>query len=195
VIRLYHRERAGRPARARWALEEAGADYEFVVMGADEAAGEQHGRRHPLGRVPVLETEAGVLFESAAICLQIADLFPEAGLIPAIGTHDRGLVYQWTVFAMSELEPAVIGVYRAEQAGDEAAGAAGRERTTTVLAALDARLAAREYLVGDRLTVADIVVGGVLLVAQRLALLPEASVTAQYLERLDARPAKQRAYA
>jgi glutathione S-transferase len=93
VLRLHHREKAGRPARVRWALEEAGADYEFAVMTQEEGKGEAHKERHPLGRVPVLETDDGYLFESAALCLQVADLYPEANLIPPLGTYERGIVY------------------------------------------------------------------------------------------------------
>ena len=83
--RLYHREGAGRPPRVRWALEEVGAPYDFVVMDSEAGRGEEHAQRHPLVRVPVLETDDGMLFESAALCLHIADLHPDAGLIPAPG--------------------------------------------------------------------------------------------------------------
>ena len=52
-------------------------------MTYEEGKGEEHLARHPLGRVPVLEDDNGrLLFESAAICLQIADTHPEAGLSP-----------------------------------------------------------------------------------------------------------------
>jgi glutathione S-transferase len=195
VTRLYHREKAGRPPRVRWALEEVGAPYEYVVMSADEAAAGEHRQRHPLGRVPVLETEDGYLFESAAICLQIADLHPEVDLIPAPGTHERGEVYQWTVFAMSELESAVLGVYRAKQGSDPDASATAQGRLEAVLEALEQHLDGKEYLVAGRFTIADIVVGGVLTTAGRLEMLPVSSGVSGYLDRLDSRAAKQRAYA
>jgi glutathione S-transferase len=106
--RLYQREGARRPRRVRWALEEVGAPYDYVVMDSEAGRGEEHARRHPLGRVPSLETDEGTLFESAALCLYIADLHPQAGLIPPTGTHERGEVYQWAFFAMTELEPAMV---------------------------------------------------------------------------------------
>ena len=74
----------------RWALEEAGAPYEVVMLTKEEGRSDAHAARQPLGRVPALENEEGSLFESAALCLQIADLYPEAGLIPATTTHARG---------------------------------------------------------------------------------------------------------
>ncbi len=67
----------------------------------EESGGDEHRARHPLGRVPVLEDDEGrFVFESAAICLHLADLHPQAGLAPVPGTHDRALLYQWTVFAL-----------------------------------------------------------------------------------------------
>ena len=193
--RLYQREGAGRPLRVRWALEEAGAPYEFVVMTKDEGRGEEHARRHPLGRVPVLETDGGSLFESAALCLQVADQHPEAELIPAPGTHERGEVYQWVLFAMTEFEPALIRAYAARRGDDAvAAGKAGArlERVGKIVAD---HLDGAAYVVGGRFSIADVVVGGVLVNAREYDLFPDDPRLRAYLESLDARPAKQRAYA
>ena len=87
VIRLYHRPKAGRPVRAAWTLEEAGAPFEIVRLSMDETRAAEHLERHPLGRVPVLEDDDGVLYESAAVCMHIADLVPEAG---SSRRRDRG---------------------------------------------------------------------------------------------------------
>ena len=75
-------------------------------MTREESKGEEHRVRHPLGRVPVLQDEEGFVFESAAICLHLADLHPDAGLVPALGTHERALLYQWTIFAQRSLSAA-----------------------------------------------------------------------------------------
>jgi glutathione S-transferase len=195
MLRLHHREKAGRPLRVRWALEEAGADYDWAVMTQEEGASEEHKRRHPLGRVPVLETEDGFLFESAALCLHVADLHPEANLIPPLGTFKRGLVYQWTIWAMSELEPAIIRAYTAAQAEDAERTASTRERLMNLFAALEKALDGHDFVTGDDFTVADVVVGGVLIAAKRRELMPDSPNVNAYVERLDARPAKQRAYA
>jgi glutathione S-transferase len=196
MLRLYHREGAGRPARVRWALEEVGAAYDHVVLTPDEAAGEEHRRRHPLGRVPVLESDDGLLFESTALCLQVADLHPEAGLIAPPGTHERGAVYQWAIFAMTELEPPIVQTYRDRQAGDDAAATAAEQRMTAALAPVEAALGdGREHIVGERFTIADVVLGSVLAVGRRLEVLPEsARAIGSYLARLDERPARRRAY-
>ena len=115
-MRLYHVPNT-RSTRVLWLLEEIGAPYDLTLMTGDERRGEEHASRHPLGRVPVIEDEEGFVFESLAILLHIADLHPEAGLIPPPGSHDRALAYQWSVFAMTELEPAVLEVFRCSPRG------------------------------------------------------------------------------
>jgi glutathione S-transferase len=193
VYRIYHRENAGRPVRLRWALEEAGAPYDYVVMTREVSGEAEHRARHPFGKVPVLESEDGCLFESAAVCLQVADLHPEANLIPAPGTYERGLVYQWTVFSLSELEPTVVQMYRAREDGNDEAFAQGDARLTMLYGALEQHLGDHEFLVEDRFTIADVVVGSTLNIARRLEL-RLTPVLQSYLERLDERPARQRAY-
>jgi glutathione S-transferase len=86
-------------------LEEIGKPYDVVPIAREDRRSREHLARHPLGRVPVVELDDGTyLFESAAICLQLADLYPDAGLIPPVGSQERGIVYQWVLFAMTELE-------------------------------------------------------------------------------------------
>jgi glutathione S-transferase len=192
-MRVYHRERAGRPLRVIWILEEAGAPYELTVMTREEGGAEEHRRRHPLGRVPVIEDDEGFVFESAAVCLHLADLHPEAGLIPPTGTHDRALVYQWACFAPAELEPPLFEAWlQAERDPDRAA--AGRERFRAALTAVADALDGNQYLVGDGLSVADVMVGSALMFTARAGIADEVPASLQdYTQRLTERPAFQRA--
>ena len=194
VQRLYQRQGAGRPPRVRWALEEAGASYEYVVMDDAEGNGPAHAERHPLGRVPVLETEAGLLFESAALCLHIADSNPDANLIAPLGTRERAQTYQWVFFAMTELEQAMLRILAARHKDDVEAAASGERRMAKTAAALEQALDGNEFIVGGRFTIADIVLGGVLESARKYGTFPDSPVLLAYLERLDERPAKQLAY-
>jgi glutathione S-transferase len=194
LLRLYQRQGAGRPPRVRWALEEAGVSYEYVVMDQEEGLGPEHAERHPLGRVPVLETDDGLLFESAALCLHIADSNPDANLIAPLGTRERAQTYQWVFFTMTELERTMVSWGTARHRKDQEAVAAGRKRMAKVAAALEEGLEDNEYIVGGRFTVADIVLGGVLHSARQYDLFPDSPVLLAYLERLDARPAKRVAY-
>ena len=194
LLRLYQRQGAGRPPRVRWALEEAGVSYEYVVMDEDEGQGPEHAERHPMGRVPVLETDEGLLFESAALCLHIADSNPEANLIAPLGTRERAQTYQWVFFTMTELERTMVSWGTARHREDEEAVAAARKRMAKIATALEEGLDGGEYIVGGRFTVADIVLGGVLESARKYKLFPDSPVLLAYLERLDGRPAKQVAY-
>lgn len=192
--RLYHREGAGRPRRVRWAFEEAGAPYEWIVMDEQLGRGEEHARRHPLGRVPVLESDDGLLHESAAICLHVADQNPGSALIPPPGSYERGRVYQWSFFAMTELETAMIAAIRAKRSDDAAATASAAPRLARTVAALEAALAGHDYLLGDQFTIADVIVGGVCFTGRQHDVLPDLPNVGAYLDRLDARSAKQRAF-
>jgi glutathione S-transferase len=192
-MRLFHREHAGRPVRVAWVLEELGEPYEVTTMTREEGRAEEHLARHPLGRVPVLEDDEAFVFESAAICLHLADQHPEAGLVPGLGTHDRALVYQWTVFAPAELEPPLIeAALQAERDPERAAKARARFETAT--RAVSDALEGKEYLVGGGFTVADVLVGSALAFSTRAGLaegLPQN--VAEYLARLAERPAYERA--
>jgi glutathione S-transferase len=195
MLRVFHRERAGRPLRIVWTLEEANVPYELVVMTREESGGEQHLTRHPLGRVPVLEDDDGFVFESAAVCLHVADLHPEAGLVPPVGSHDRALVYQWACFAPAELEPPLFEAWlQAERDPERAARA--RRRFGAAMDAVDQALGDADYLVGRRFTVADVLVGTALLFTARAGIAEDVPPRLQqYLGRLGERPAFQRAAA
>ncbi|MBV8431763.1 MAG: glutathione S-transferase family protein [Solirubrobacterales bacterium] len=193
VLHVFHREHAGRPRRVLWMLEEIGEPYELTVMTWEQGSGEEHRARHPLKRVPVLHTDAGYVFESTAICLHLADLHPDAGLIDGLGTYERAIAYQWSIFAPAELEPPLIEAAIFGEADPERARKA-RGRFFKAAAAVAQGLEDRDYLVAGRFGVADVLVSTALSFAQR-ANFPEPfpPVLDDYLTRLFERPAYQRA--
>jgi glutathione S-transferase len=194
-MRIFHREHAGRPIRVAWTLEELGEPYELTVMSREEGKGAEHLARHPLGRVPVLGDDDGYVFESAAICLHLADMHPAAGLVPAPATRERALVYQWTIFAPAELEPPLIEAAVQAQRDPERAAAA-RERFSKAAGAVAEALDANDYLVGGSFTVADVLVGSALAFTARAGFAEELPANLRdYIARLAARPAYQRAAA
>jgi len=189
-MRLYHSP-GSRSTRSLWTLEEIGQPYELTVIGKERREAE-HRERHPLGRVPVLELDDGrYLFESAAICLQLADLYPEAQLIPELASTERGLVYQWTVFSMSELEPKFYDLRFAERRGKDPADA--RATFEPIAVALQDAVTGNEWLVGETFTVADIMCASVLARIAEFDLGPDFAPLLSYVERALARPAKLRA--
>jgi glutathione S-transferase len=194
-MRIYHREHAGRPLRAAWALEEAGQDYEIVKMTTEEGKGPEHRGRHPLAKVPVLEDSDGFIFESAAIVLHIADSFPAAGLIPAPGTHERALVYQWAVYGPAEMEPPLIESAMFAQADPERSAKA-RKRFDERVEVLAGAIGENGHLLGETFTVADIMVGSALKFTARIGFSEELPENLRaYMARLEARPAYERALA
>jgi glutathione S-transferase len=189
-MRLYHVP-SSRSTRVLWLLEEIGRPYELTVMKGEDRQTDEHRRRHPLGRVPVVEDDEGFLFESAALCLQLADLYPDAQLNWPLATHERGLVYQWTVFAMTELEPAIIEARKSDT--EPARAQAGAERFQAAAQPVEQALDGHDYLVGDRFSVADLVCGAVLIFGKSAGLTDELSNINAHIQRLEARPARQRA--
>jgi glutathione S-transferase len=197
-MRLYHQPRS-RSTRVLWLAEEAGAPLDVVVIAREEKSSDAYRQMHPLGRSPAYVEDGGPVFESAALCLHLADRHPEAGLIATPGSHERALQYQWCFFAMTELEAPLVDAGRQmwKDAGepDTAIVEAALGRFKSGVAVLEAALDDSDHLVGDGFSVADVVVGGVLTFARMsgLAELPPGIVP--YVDGLEARPARQRAYA
>jgi glutathione S-transferase len=193
MLHVFHREHAGRPRRVLWLLEEIAEPYELTIMNWEEGSGEEHRKRQPLGRVPVVRFDDGYVFESAAICLHLADLYPDAGLIGGPGTYARALAYQWSIFAPAELEPPLIEAAIFREAQPERAEKA-RGRFFKAASAVEQSLDGDEYLVDRRFGVADVLVSTALSFAKR-AKFPEPfpPVLDDYLTKLFERPAYQRA--
>lgn len=198
-MRLYYVPRT-RAIRPRWVLEELGVPYELVRLDASkgETRTAEHRARQPLGHVPVLEDGDVRLFESAAICLWLAERFPEKGLLPPPGTPGRALAYQWLFYAVTELEPP-CGFLSAqnrkpEAERDPAAIAEAKERFRTAAAALEP-MVGKGHLVGGAFGIADVVVGAVLSWGKGLGALRDLPAVEAYLARLKERPAWKRAIA
>ena len=196
MIRLYYRSATGRPMRVAWTLEEIGLPYEAIGLTDADCRSSRHLARHPLGRVPVLEDGELTIFESLAIIQHLADRHPEARLTGRPGTPSRAHIDQWAVFAMTELERPVSD-FLINRFDNQAFADDGARRFAERAAPFQRILGDREFLVADRLTVADVVTGGVLGIADYGSLLDagEHAGLLAYLGRLRARPGFQRAVA
>jgi glutathione S-transferase len=191
--RLYYMPRT-RSSRVLWLLEEIGEPYELTeVAGAQRRSGE-HLRRHPLGRVPALELGDGTtMFESAAICLQLADMNPAAGLIPGVGSTERALVYQWVVFAVTELEAPLFRWIRELDEGTTESAVGDRFMQAAV--AMQSALDGRDWLLDARFTVADVMCASVLQGANSREMLSPWPGLEAYVHRSQSRPAYAKAAA
>lgn len=150
MLKLHHSPMACSLA-SRLALIEAGLDHEvnLVKTWNGEQKTPAYLAINPRGKVPALETPAGVLTDSAAILPYIADLAPEKGLIP-LDAFGRARAQSWLSFMANTLHPALAQAMFAPpgEAGD-AARAAGLEPATAAFTDLDAALEGQDFLLGD----------------------------------------------
>ena len=197
-MRLHHQPRS-RSTRALWLLEELGVPFDLTVLSREDKQTPEYLALHPLGRSPVLEEEGGPVFESAALVLHIADKHLDAGLIAPLGSHERALQYQWCFFGMTDIESALMDLARQawKDSGEPHADVVERatERFVATAGVIEAAIGAGEYLVGNAFSVADIVVGSVLGFARTAELTELPAGVVPYVDRLEARPARQRAVA
>jgi glutathione S-transferase len=183
-----------RSSRVLWLLEEIGEPYELTEIAGAQRRSAEHLRRHPLGRVPAIELGDGTtVFESAAICLQLADLNPAAGLIPPLGSSERALVYQWVVFAVTELEGPLFRWIR--ELGEGTVESLARDRFTQAAGAIERALDARDWLLDAQFTVADVMCASVLQGASSREMLGPWPGLEAYVQRSESRPAYAKAFA
>jgi glutathione S-transferase len=183
-----------RSQRALWGLNEVDADFEYVSVNllTGEHKRPEFLRINPVGRVPVLVDGDQIIPESAAIVFYLADKYPEKALLP-VDLKERAQVYRWTLFAVTELEQPLWRISRHSflyppDKRSPADIALAREDFATMAEVLDKHLEGREFIVGDRLTVADCVTVYLIDWANEAHLLDAFPRLQAYLERLYARP-------
>jgi glutathione S-transferase len=195
-MKLYFAPRT-RAVRPRWLLEELEVPYELVRLdlSKQENRTPAHLALHPFGEVPVLIDGDVTLFESPAICLYLADRFPEKRLAPPLGSPDRGPYLQWLLFAEAALDPLVLELSRDAQLpqAEKADLTKQQARIGEVLAVIDGRLGGREFLAGGSFTAADVVMASILHWAHTMKLLDGRPRLFDYMMRHAGRPATRRA--
>ncbi|MDH7451572.1 glutathione S-transferase family protein [Luteimonas composti] len=147
-----------------WLLIELGIAHDLRMLDFDrrEQKAPDYLGLNPQGRVPTLVIDGQVLTESAAIAMHLADLHPEAGLAPAVGTPERAAWYRWMLFCAYTLMPAYRRwFYPHEPAGEDQIAQVQARALAEIEAAweqVDAHLAHNgPYLLGDRRSAADFV--------------------------------------
>ena len=131
-------------------LEELGAPYDLHVL--NMKAGEQRQPAYlainPLGKVPAIRHGEALVTEQVAITIYLADLFPQAGLTPALNDPARGPYLRWIAYYGSSFEPALIDKFmQREPAPISHSPYADYD---TMLGALEAQLVKGPYLFGEQ---------------------------------------------
>jgi glutathione S-transferase len=183
-----------RSIRALWALRELGAEFDFVSV--DLRKGEHHSpeflKINPCGKVPVLVDGDLVLTESVAIVLYVAEKYAEKGLLPT-DVRERAEVNRWLLFAATELEQPLWRIARHTALYPEdkrlpADVALARQDFQAMAGVLEAHMTGRQFLVGERVTVADFVAAYTLDWANEVHLLDTFPQLKAYMQRMYARP-------
>lgn len=175
---------------SRWALHEAGADYDHVVM--DWATRPDTFKTiNPMNKVPTLvhhhDGHNHIVTEAAAINHYLAETHPHAGLLP--DTHERAAYFRWLFFAAGPLEQAVVGKAMGWEVPEERAGMAGFGSLELALGAMEDWLLRNDFAAGNRFTMADTYVGSQFIWGLRFGSIPENPAFKAYVERLTQRPA------
>ena len=197
MLRIYGIPRT-RAFRAIWTATELGLDYENVPIeiGPAGAKKSEYLALNPNGRLPAIDDDGFVLWESLAITLYLAKKHGLGRLYPA--TPDaEARTWQWTLWAANEVERAVniwsLHALRLPAAERDPAKLAD---ALNILAApfrvLDAALADRLHLLGADFTIADLNVAAVISRALEMDLSAAPHLSA-WLERCLERPAARAA--
>jgi glutathione S-transferase len=174
---------------ARWALHEAGADYDPVLVEWD-AKPQALLDANPLGKLPTIIHHHGghdhVVSEAAAVCHYIAEMSaPE--LLPT--EHEKADYFRWLFFAAGPLEAAIAAKNFGFDSGDDPKKqmTVGWGSYDKVVDALDGWFAGHDFVCGKRFTMADVYVGSHVDWGMQFGTLPQRDSFAAYAERLHAR--------
>jgi glutathione S-transferase len=189
TVTLFHSPQS-RSSGALTLLEELGSPFELCVL--NMKAGEQRKPAYlavnPMGKVPAIKHGDALVTEQVAVFLYLADLFPQAGLAPAIGDPLRGPYLRWMAFYAACYEPALVDKAMKRDQAPLAMSTYGD--WDTMLGAVIGQLSKGPFILGERFSAADVLWGGGLGWGRMFGIVPSDEPTiAAYVERVTTRPA------
>lgn len=192
-ITLYYAPRT-RAFVALWLLEEIGVPYTLDAF--DLQSGRQHGEAYralnPMGKVPLVVDHGRPVSETGAIALYLGDRYGADELVPGIDDADRGVFLRWMFFAGNAIEPAYCQKVFGWQIDAGTASWGSYDRT---IETLTAAVTPGPWLLGERFTLADVVIGNYVFSGTKFGMIDADSPLAAYAKRAQARPAFARAAA
>lgn len=169
MIQIYGSPRSS-AGRCFLMLEECGLSYEIksLDMMAKEHKTEDFLKLNPNGKVPCLVDDGFVLWESAAIVQYLAEKHQPALL--GEGLKEKALVQQWSFWAMTEAQPPLVDlliqkVFIPEEKRDQHLITRREHQLPNLFSVLERDLSSKKFLVGNKFSVADLMVGSVINVA------------------------------
>lgn len=182
-----------RSTRVIWMLEETGIDYDMErvdIRAADRKDSNEFLAASPMGKVPAIADGDAVMSESAAICIYLADRYGDGILAPAIDDALRGKFLYWTIYTPAVIEPAMSEKFNETEPNRVRSGWGDFD---LMIKTFDEGLADKEWILGDRFTAADVMLGSSAVFLRMFDMLPDTRNIGAYADRCLARPAYQRA--
>jgi len=190
-------------------FEELGLPYEFVKLDGDkkEHKSADYLKLNPHGRVPTLVHGDMVIYESAAICLYLAEVAQlnavQSNLLPAAGSPARGQLYKWLMFLTNTLQPALMAYFYPERYTTDASHAPAikekaEQNALDYFRQIDQALAEQgPFLLGAQASVVDYFALMLVRWGRWFATPPVTQFPhiAAYVELMSAKPAVQRTFA
>jgi len=166
MLKIYG-QKASRALRCLWLLEELKVPYEHIPLNqnAGETRTPEYLAINPSGKIPALDHDGFVLTETVAINEYLANTFPNA-LLPR---DNQGLarLHQWTSWALTEVEPNLVGIFKEGRKPREQQDPARvefwrGEALKALSTVIEAHLNGRQYLSGSDFTLTDLNVSAIL---------------------------------
>lgn len=154
MIRVYGRSGSSNSAKVFWLLDEMGQPYELVETGGKHGGNDTPEFRamNPFGKVPVVQDEAGVFWESNAILRYLAASYGTGDLWPKVAA-ERARVDGWMDWASLSLATPLTRLRKSRAAGK---GDGDLPAVLAAFAQLEVQLARTPFIAGENLTLADI---------------------------------------
>jgi glutathione S-transferase len=172
-------------------LEEAGVDYEMerIELGAADLS-EEFLDASPMGKVPAIVDGNVAMAESAALCLYVADRYCDGRLAPTLDDPARGKYLYWTLYTPAVIEPAMAEKFNKVETNRRRNGWGDFD---LMIETWDSGLDGKEWIVCDRFTAADVMLGSSAIFLRLFGMLPATRNLDAYADRCLARPAYERA--
>lgn len=199
MLKLHHAPNS-RAGRILWLLEELELPYKINSMKfhPSDLKSDEHRSRHPLGRIPVLEDEEVIIYESGAIVEYILARHAPGKLKPDINSELFPSYLQWFHYCEGMVMPAMNTIVvqtiilPEERRNAEILGQAQRLLSKSLIPVNDS-LDNKKYLIGE-FSAVDIMLGHSLYMSKKLKCVSEElNNILNYLSRIEARPCFQKA--
>ena len=200
-MKIHHAPNS-RSVRALWLFNELDLPYELEIypLGDKSMRTPEYLKVHPLGRVPALEDGDLTIFESGAIVQYVLDRYGNGTMVPNSASPDYPTYLQWLHYAEGMIMPqiniiVVETIFLPEERRNQTNVDRATKLLTRMLTAVDMHMQDRKFLAGE-FSGADIMTGHACIVSGRLgADISDKPNVAAYIDRLEARPALQKAWA